>query len=530
MNFTSRRSNVRAANGMVATTQPLAAMTGVRVLMEGGNAVDAAVASAAVLNVTEPHSTGVGGDLFALVWMSEEKRVRALNASGRSPQSASLEELVGAGLTHIPDNSPYAVTVPGAVSGWEALLNRYGTMQLADVLGPSIRYAEDGYAVSEIISSHWNAGAPRLNSGPAGGELLLNGAPPAPGDVMKLPTLAATLREISEGGSEAFYRGPLAGKIARFVQKMGGWLSETDFEEHRPEWVEPISTSYRGYDCWQCPPPSQGVNALMALNIVEGFDLKEMGFQTADTFHHLIEGMRLAFADALHHVADPDDMTTEAESLISRDYAAERRKLTSPDRAMTLAPHGQPPAHHNTVYVTVVDGEGNACSLINSVFMSFGSGLVVPGTGIALHNRGASFSLDPNHANCLAPGKLPYHTLIPGMVTRSGELWASYGVMGAMQQAQGHLQALVNMIDFGLEPQQALDAPRFSIRLGEGIAIEDLVSLEVSRGLATRGHRIMVMPPHGTLFGSGQIIARDPGSGVLTGGSEPRADGFAVGW
>ncbi len=515
---------------MVATTQPLAAMTGLRTLMDGGNAVDAAVATAAALNVTEPHSTGVGGDLFALVWMSDEKRMRALNASGRSPGSASLDELVSKGMTHIPDNSPYAVTVPGAVSGWEALLNRYGTMRLSDALRPAISYAEDGYPVSEVISDHWNAGAPRLNSGPAGAELLLDGAPPAPGDTMRLPTLAATLREISDGGSEAFYTGPIAGKIARFVQKMGGWLSEDDFREHKPEWVEPVSISYRGYDCWQCPPPSQGVNALMALNIAEGFDLRGMGFQTTSAFHHLIESMRLAFADALHHVTDPRDMTTEVQSLISKEYAAQRRKLVSPDSAMALSPHGQPPAHHNTVYVSAVDGDGNACSLINSVFMSFGSGLVVPGTGIALHNRGASFSLDPSHANRLEPRKLPYHTLIPGMVTRGGELWASYGVMGAMQQAQGHLQVLTNMIDFGLEPQQALDAPRFSVRLGEGVAIEDIAGADIARGLASRGHPVMIMPPHGTLFGSGQIILRDPETSVLTGGSEPRADGFALGW
>ena len=530
MRFNSRRSNVRATNGMVATTQPLAGMAGLRALMDGGNAVDAAVATAAVLNVTEPHSTGVGGDLFALVWMADEKRVRALNASGRSPGAASLGELVGKGLSYIPDNSPYAVTVPGAVSGWEALLDRYGTMGLADALGPAIGYAEDGFPVSEVISEHWNVGAPRLSSGPAGGELLLDGAAPGPGDVMRLPTLAATLREISEGGSEAFYNGPIAGKIARFVQRMGGWLSEDDFAEHRSEWVEPVSSSYRGYECWQCPPPSQGVNALMALNIAEGFDLKAMGFQTADTFHHLVESMRLAFADALHHVTDPDRMGTEVGALISKEYAADRRKLISADRAMYIAPHGRPPVHHNTVYVSAVDGEGNACSLINSVFMSFGSGLVVPGTGIALHNRGASFSLDPRHVNRLEPRKLPYHTLIPGMVTRDGELWASYGVMGAMQQAQGHLQVLANMIDFGLEPQQALDAPRFSVRIGEGVAIEDAAGMDVAEELASRGHRMMVSPPHGILFGSGQVIARDADTGALTGGSEPRADGFAVGW
>ena len=347
---------------------------------------------------------------------------------------------------------------------------------------------------------------------------------------MTLPTLATTLREIAEGGSEAFYKGPIAGKISEFVQGEGGWLSESDFRDHEPEWVEPISTSYRGYECWQCPPPSQGVNALMALNIAEGFDLQSMGFQTSDTMHHLIESMRLAFADALFHVTDPARMLTEVESLVSKEYATSRRKLISPGRALDVAPHGQPPAHHNTVYVSAVDGQGNACSLINSVFMSFGSGLVVPGTGIALQNRGASFSLDPRHVNCLEPGKLPYHTLIPGMVTRDGELWASYGVMGAMQQAQGHLQALTNMIDFNLSPQQALDAPRFSVRLGEGVAIENLTSRDVIEDLAARGHRMIIMPPHGTLFGSGQVIIRDPETGVLTGGSEPRGDGYAVGW
>lgn len=530
MNFNSRRSNLRAAHGMVSTTQPLAAMAGLQMLTSGGNAVDAAVATAAALNVTEPHSTGVGGDLFALVWMADEKRVRALNASGRSPELSSRDQLVGKGLTHIPDNSPYSVTAPGAVSGWEALLDRYGSMGLSDALAPAIHYAEDGYPVSEVISDHWAAGAPRLKSGPAGGELLLDGAPPAPGDVMRLPTLASTLKEISEGGSEAFYEGPLAGKIARFVQKMGGWLSESDFRKHRSEWVEPISTSYRGYECWQCPPPSQGVNALMALNIAEQFDIKSMGFQTEGALHHLIESMRLAFADALHYVTDPDKMTADVGALISKSYATDRAKLVSPDFAMRLAPHGQVAAHHNTVYVSAVDGQGNACSLINSVFMSFGSGLVVPGTGIALHNRGASFSLDPHHSNRLEPGKLPYHTLIPGMVTHNGDLWASYGVMGAMQQAQGHLQALTNMIDFGLGPQQALDTPRFSIRLGEGVALEDTVSEHVARDLALKGHRVMVMPPHSTLFGSGQIIVRDPDTGVITGGSEPRADGFAVGW
>ncbi len=530
MNFNSRRSNVRSTNGMVATTQPLAAAAGVRAMMNGGNAVDAAVTAAAVLNVVEPHSTGIGGDLFALVWTEKDRRVQALNACGRSPAGASLEELRSKGFQSIPDQSPYSVTMPGTVSGWESLLDRFGRVSLHDALQPAIEHAERGFPVSEVISDHWQIGGPRLSAGPAGGELLLNGSPPAAGDIMKIPTLAASLRTVAEGGSEAFYQGPMGAKIADFVQSMGGWLSAVDMTAHKSSWVDPISSTYRGFDCWQCPPPSQGVNALIALNIAEGFGLGEMGFQTADTYHALIESMRLAFADSLHYVTDPDSMPVSPEDLLSKDYASERRSLISSERALPLVAHGSPPAHHNTVYVSAVDGEGNACSLINSVFMSFGSALVVPGTGIALHNRGASFSLDPEHPNRLEPNKLPYHTLIPGMVTRNGELVASYGVMGAMQQAQGHLQTLVNMVDFGLEPQQALDAPRFSVRLGEGIAIENTVDSAIVRDLANRGHRMLVSPPHGIVFGSGQVITRNSETGVITGGSEPRADGFAMGW
>ena len=530
MEFMSRRSNVRAMNGMVATTQPLAAMAGLRTLIEGGNAVDAAVTSAAVLNVVEPHSTGIGGDLFALVRMAGDGRVRALNASGRSSEAANPQELADKGLTQIPDQSPYSVTVPGTVSGWEELLRRHGNMGLPEVLAPAINYASDGYPVSDIISEHWSVGAARLSAGPAGGELLLGGAPPRAGETMRLPSLARTLWAIAEGGSEAFYRGPLARKTSRFVQEMGGWLTEDDLARHRPAWVEPVCTTYRGYDCWQCPPPSQGVNALMALNLAEGFELSAMGLQSADTFHHLIESMRLAFADTMRYVTDPDEVPVSVTDLLSKEYADSRRRSIMPDRALDLVTHGDPAMHSNTVYVSAVDGTGNACSLINSVFMSFGSGLVVPGTGMALHNRGASFSLDPSHPNHLAPRKLPFHTLIPGMVTKNGDLFASYGVMGAMQQAQGHLQVLTNMIDFGLSPQEALDVPRFSVRLGLGIAVETTADRDVISDLSNRGHRIIPMAPHGILFGAGQVITRDAVSGVLTGGSEPRADGYAAGW
>ncbi|HIO62855.1 MAG TPA: gamma-glutamyltransferase [Dehalococcoidia bacterium] len=530
MKFDSRRSPVMARNGMVSTTQPLGAMAGIRVLMGGGNAVDAAVATAAALNVVEPLSTGVGGDMFALVRMAHDGQVTALNASGRSAAAASLDELVNQGMDVISDQSPYAITVPGAVSGWQAIIDRYGNMGLADVLKPAIEYAEDGFPVSEIISRHWDFSAYRLEGGPGGPEMLLNGKSPKPGDVFQNPTLAETLRTVAEGGAKAFYNGPIAEKIANFVQKMGGWITTEDMADHYAEWVEPSCTSYRGFDCWQVPPPTQGLNTLMALNIAEGFDLADMGYQSVDAYHHLIESMRLSFGDAMQYIADPAHMNVASTELLSKRYAATRRAMIDPNRAQAAITSGKPPSHPDTVYLTCVDGDGNACSFINSVYMGFGTGLVVPTTGIALHNRGSSFVLDPEHANALAPRKRPFHTLIPGMVTRNDELWASYGVMGSMQQAQGHLQVISNMVDFDKNPQEALNAPRFSVRFEEGIFLEDLVTTEVVKGLQAKGHPITVREPHGIVFGSGQIIRRDPESGVLTGGSEPRADGAAIGW
>ena len=514
---------------MVATSQPLAAMTGLRALMDGGNAVDAAVATAAVLNVVEPCSTGVGGDVFALVWMADEKRVRALNASGRAPRAASIEQLRTQGLGGIPVESPYAVTVPGAVSGWQAILDCHGTMPLADVLKPAISYASQGYPVSEVISGQWAAGADRLRAQPSGGELLVDGRPPRPGEVVRLPELAATLRTIAEEGAEAFYRGPLADAISRYVQELGGWLTPEDFRSHEATWEEPLYVDYRGVRCWQCPPNSQGLNVLMALNLVEGFDLEAMGLQSPDAFHHLIECMRLSFGDGMYHITDRESMRAEVGELLSKSYAGRRRSLVDGQRAMDTVGTGLPVAAGDTVYITCIDGQGNACSFINSVFTGFGTGLVVPGTGIALQSRGSSFSLDADHPNALAPGKRPFHTLIPGMATRDGELWLSYGVMGAMQQAQGHLQVLVDMIDFGLTPQAALDAPRFSVRLGEGIAIEETVPEATVGELVRRGHDLILPRPRG-VYGGGQIIERVHQSGVLKGGSEPRFDGCAVGW
>ena len=505
-------------------------MAGVRALMKGGTAVDAAVTAAAVLNVVEPVSTGMGGDLFALVWTAADRRVHALNASGRAPAAASAEELRRKGLAEVPLDSPMAITVPGTVSGWNELISRHGQMTLSDALQPAIDYADQGYPVSEVIAGSWAESAGALMRRPSGAELLPGGRPPKPGEVVRLPQLADSLRTVAEGGAAAFYRGPLAERVATFVQENGGWLSRDDMAGHTASRVEPLSTEYRGVTCWECPPNAQGLSALMALNLAEQFDLSGMGFQSLNTYHHLIECMRLAMADGGRYIADPEAVAVPADSLLAKTYVRGRSKFLRPDEAIEHVSHGSLLDNPDTVYVSAVDGQGKACSLINSIYMGFGSGLVVPGTGIALHNRGASFSLDADHPNVLDAKKRPFHTIIPGMATRNGELWLSYGVMGALQQAQGHLQVLVGMIDFGLSPQAALDASRFRTSPNDGTFLEDLVPSDTVEGLADRGHRVTVAPPHPTFFGSGQIVERIPDTGVLRAGSDPRADGFALGW
>ena len=530
MQFDSHRSMVLASRGMVATGQPLAAMAGMRMLMEGGNAVDAAVATAAALNVVEPMSTGVGGDMFALVWMAGEKQVHALNGSGRAPAAASIDQLTSKGLTEIPYSGPHAVSVPGTVDGWNTLITTYGTMPLAHVLGPAIEYAQEGHPVADIVAYLWKMHEPLLTGHPSGSQLLLSGRTPREGEVIRLPELAKTLRAIASGGSDAFYKGELAGKISSFVQEQGGWLSTQDLADHTSTWDEPISTDYRGVTCWECPPNGQGLAALQALNIAEGFDIKGMGFQSPDTYHHLIESMRLAFTDALRYIADPRRVDVPIDQLLSKSYAAKRSQLVSADRALTDVLPGDLSPGGDTVYMSCVDGQGNACSLINSLYGGFGSGLVVPGTGIALQNRGALFSLDPEHPNALEPGKRPYQTIIPGIATREGELWLTYGVMGGFQQPQGHLQVMVNMVDFGLNPQEALNALRFSVQPGEGVSLEEGIPQSTLDDLQRRGHRIRLLAGYDRIiFGGGQIIERESDTGVLRGGSEPRKDGCAVG-
>jgi gamma-glutamyltranspeptidase/glutathione hydrolase len=533
MFFDSRRSTVLAKNGMVATSQPLAAMAGLRVMMQGGNAVDAAVASAAVLNVVEPVSTGVGGDMFALVWNNKEKTVRAINGSGRAPAAASLESLTSQGHTQIPEIGVHSITVPGAVHGWETLLEACGTMPLSELLKPAIHYAEEGFPVSDIISFQWSNQLEKLARLPSGQEWLLDGHTPAHGEVMRVPTLGRTLRTIAEGGAEAFYEGEIGQKMAAFVQEQGGWLSTEDLAGHTSDWEEPISTDYRGVTCWECPPNGQGVAALEALNIAEGFEISGMGAQSADAYHHLIESMRLAFADSQRYVADPRKAQVPTGQLASKSYAQTRRALIDPQRAMVSAPYGDVGRGSDTVYISTVDGEGNACSFIYSIFVNFGTGMVVPGTGIVLHNRGALFSLEPDHPNALAPNKRPYHTIIPALATVDEELYLCYGVMGGFMQPQGHLQVISNLVDFGMDPQEALNALRFLVTQ-DSVALEEGIPAEVVAELARRGHRTSIVQGYQQRimagFGGAQLIQRDRETGVLRGASEPRKDGCAVGW
>lgn len=533
MYFDSRRSTVLAKHGMVATSQPLAAMAGLRVLMEGGNAVDAAVAGAAVLNVVEPVSTGVGGDMFALVWNNKEKSVRAINGSGRAAMGASLEALREQGHEKMPHRGVHSVTVPGAVHGWETLLHNCGTMPLSELLKPAIQYAEEGFPVSDIISFQWSHMVDLLSQLPSGQEMLLDGRPPKHGEIMRIPTLARTLHAIAEGGSAAFYKGEIAAKIAAFVQEQGGCLSAQDMANHTSDWEEPICTDYRGVTCWQCPPNDQGVAALEALNIAEGFDIGAMGSQTPDTYHHLIESMRLAFADAFQYVADPSRVDVPTQELLSKDFARTRRDVIDSKRAMTSVPYGKVHRGSDTIYLSAVDGEGNACSFIYSIYSNFGSGMVVPGTGIVLHNRGSLFSLEPGHPNALAGGKRPYHTIIPGLATVDGELYLCYGVMGAFMQPQGHLQIISNIVDFGMDPQAALNALRFIVT-EEDVALEEGISPQVLDDLTSRGHKTRTISGYyrGMTGGMGgaQLIQRDPQTGVLMGASEPRKDGCAIGW
>ncbi len=520
---------------MIAASQPLAAAAGIEILAQGGNAADAAVATAAALNVTEPTSTGIGGDCFALFYDAKSRQVTALNGSGRAPASLSLERLQREGFNELPLYHPYTITVPGACSGWCGMVEHHGRLSIADCLAPAIRLAEEGFPVAPLTAYFWGRGVERqLRSAPGGLELTIDGRGPLPGEIFRNPGLARTFRCVAEGGQEAFYQGEIAKAVATTVQKAGGCLSVEDLAAHRATWDEPISTVYRDLRIWECPPNGQGLTALIALNILEGFDLAELDPLSPERLHLEIEALRLAFADTRWFVADPGFNPAPLNELLSKPYAAQRRKLIDPHRATMDQKRGTPTAGSDTVYFSVVDGEGNACSFINSNYMGFGTGIVPSGWGFSLQNRGLNFSLQAGHPNVIAPGKRPYHTIIPAMATRAedGSLFASLGVMGGFMQPQGHVQVVIALADDGLDPQAALDRPRFCIQDGTAggrVGIEEGIPEESLHSLEAMGHPVFPVSGYGrALFGRGQIIRRDAQSGVLWGGSDPRADGCAM--
>ncbi|MFZ2095095.1 MAG: gamma-glutamyltransferase [Anaerolineales bacterium] len=541
LSFTSHRSAVLGLSGMVATSQPLAVAAGLEILAQGGNAADAAIATAAALNVTEPTSTGLGGDCFALYYDASSGQVTALNGSGRAPVGLSIDRMRQEGLRNsLPPLHPYTITVPGACAGWCDLLARHGRLSLSQVLTPAIRLAERGFPVAPITAYFWERSAERLRHAPGGAALTIEGHAPHAGEIFHNPGLARTFHKIAEGGKAAFYQGEISEAIASVVQQAGGCLSMDDLAAHTSTWEQPISTTYRGLRVWECPPNGQGLAALIALNLLEGFDLASMPPLSAMRLHLMIEAMRLAFADTRWFVADPAFNPAPLEWLLSKDYAAERRKLIHPHHATLDQTRGTPTSSSDTVYLSVVDADGNACSFINSNYMGFGTCIVPPGWGFTLQNRGLGFSLDPSHPNALEPGKRPYHTIIPGMLTIDNEqssglpnlLYASFGVMGGFMQPQGHMQVVVGLIDDGLDPQAALDRPRFCIDDGMSrgqVALEKGILPEIQSELSKMGHSVYALSGHDrAIFGRGQVIRSDAQTGVLCGGSDPRADGCAM--
>ena len=522
--YPSRRTLVYGTRGMTATAQPLAAQAGLDMMKAGGNAVDAAVAMAACLTVVEPASNGIGGDAFALVWTNG--RLHGLNSSGFAPALADAESLKARGLGAMPLYGWDAVTVPGAPAAWAALNARFGSLPLEKLLEPAISYAENGFPVSPTVSYLWKKAFAVFSKKLKGEEFAplfesftLGGRAPEPGEIWRSPAQAATLRKIAETGARAFYTGELASCIDNFSKRFGGWLRADDLAAFAPEWTEPICADYRGYKVWEIPPNGQGIVALMALNILKNFKMDSR--ESAGSYHLQIEAVKLAFAEALAEVGDPRRMKKSVEELLSVEAAKRRAALINAERAGF--PTAERQSSGGTVYMAAADGCGNMVSMIQSNYQGFGSGLCVPGTGITLHNRGNNFSLDPDSPNFLTPGSKPYHTIIPGFITKDGEAVGPFGVMGAFMQPQGHLQMIANMVDFALNPQEALDAPRWQWLDGKRVGLEHGVPNHIALELAAMGHEIRI-DHDSSSYGRGQIIVRDR-FGSLAGATEKRADG-----
>jgi gamma-glutamyltranspeptidase / glutathione hydrolase len=524
---------------MIATSQPLASAAGLDVLRRGGNAIDAAVTAAAVLSVIEPTMTGIGGDLFALVFDARSGALHGLNSSGRAGSRADLHRLRADGRRAMPLRGPLSVTVPGAVRGWDELLRRHGTVSLGRALRPAIEYARDGFPVCEIVAGQWQAVESVLAADAATAATFLpRGRAPGAGEVFVNPDLARTLEMIAKDGADGFYCGETARRVCGHLAASGGLLVEADFAACSADWVEPLRTTFRGVEVCELPPNTQGFVVLEMLNILEGDDLRALGHNSAAYLHLLAEAKRIAFADRDAWLADAGSVPPPLlAALVSKEYAKARRADIDPSKAamdvhaargeasVPARPSAPPTGAGDTVYLTAVDGEGNAVSLIQSLFESFGSAVVAPGTGVVLHNRGSLFVLDPDHPNRLAAGKRPLHTLIPAMVCRGGRPILSFGVMGGDLQPQGHVQVLLNMLEFGMNVQEAGDAARIR-HSADGVAVESGIDDDARAGLAARGHRVVASAG---VFGGYQAIGIDAEAGVLMGGSDPRKDGLAIG-
>jgi gamma-glutamyltranspeptidase / glutathione hydrolase len=526
------RSAVYAPNGVIATSQPLATSAGLAVLEAGGNAVDAAVTAAIVLTVTEPHMTGLGGDLFALYWSAEEGRLVGLNGHGRAGSRMTVEALREQGLDRIPGRGAVSVTVPGSLRGWADLLERYGTLSLAQAMAPAIRLADEGFPVSPVVARDWGqqVGALSDDEGARATFLVDGERAPEAGEWFRNPDYARTLRRIAEGGPEVFYGGELGREVVEGLEALGGFLTLDDLRAHRSEWVEPVSVPFRDVRVWQIPPPSQGVAALQMLRILEPFPLERMGHNSPEYLHHLVEAKKLAYADLSQYVADPEHMRVTVDELLSEAYLERRRALIDAHRAMETPDPDPVLDGSETIYLSVADAQGNMISFINSVFNYFGSAVVVPGTGFHLQNRGQGFTMDDGHPNQVAPGKAPFHTIIPAFVTRTGpdgreEPWMSFGVMGGAMQPQGHVQVLLNMLLFDMDPQEAIDAVRFRHYSGLRLGVEAALPESVRAALRARGHDVDEIGP--LAVGGAQAVVRLERGWVA--GSDPRKDGHAAG-
>jgi gamma-glutamyltranspeptidase / glutathione hydrolase len=524
------RSPVYAPNGIVATSQPLASAAGLAVLQRGGNAIDAAVTAAAVLSVTEPMMTGIGGDLFALIWVAKEQKLVALNASGRAGALMTREELLKRGRTRSIPRGVETITVPGALAGWQTLLTTYGSRPLAEALQPAISYADGGFPLTPIIADDWVGQEALLKRDSAATATFLpGGRSPKAGEWFRNPDYAATLRTIAKDGIGTFYGGPLGQKIVAQVQRLGGFLTLDDLKKNQPTWVTPMSVPFKGYRLWELPPNNQGIAALEMLRILEPYDLKSMGHNSAPYLHHLVEAKKLAYADLTRFVGDADFLAMPTARMLDDAFINERRSHIDPTKAQLRTDPRPLLTSSETVYLTVADKDGNMVSFINSIYDEFGSGIVTPGTGFALHDRGASFTLEPGLPNTVAPGKRPSHTLIPAFLTKTEngreQPYMSFGVMGGAMQAQGHVQVVLNMLVFGMDVQQAIDAARFRHLSGAQLALEAPITDGVRAALKAMGHDIT--DERRTQFGGAQAIVKLPKGYV--GGSDPRKDGMAVG-